>query len=171
LSPWYYYSNLPAYVVTSRVRFGNFGLDIRWGDSFDWNRYDRYDRYSDNYELGRAVDDIRDAFESGSVRALSYLVPSRGDVYVKLEDGYGYNMNGDDFYDLMVDNITSTRTLRYTITEVKWGSRGEACVLAAHEFTDPWGRRQCVYHKYVLTSDRRGFTIAQFEVRPDRFRW
>ncbi|MBX7131690.1 MAG: hypothetical protein K1X67_03315 [Fimbriimonadaceae bacterium] len=171
ISPWYYYPNLPGYIVSSRVRIGNFGLDIRWGNSFDWNRYDRWDRYSNDYEFGRAIDDIRDAFERGSTRSLGYLIPSRSEVYVRLDDGYGYTMDGDDFYDLMVDNISATQTRRYMILEARWGSRGEASVLASHEFLDPWGSRQCVYHRYVLVDNGRGFRIAQFEVSQSRFRW
>lgn len=175
ISPWYYYPNMPGYIVSTRVRIGNFGLDIRWGDSFDWNRNDwnRYDRtqYSNDYAFRDAINDIRDAFDRGSTRALANLIPSRSEVYVRLDEGYGYTMDGDDFYDLMLDNIESTQTQRYTILEARWGSRGEASVLASHEFMDPWGRRQCVYHRYVLVDGSRGFRIAQFEVSQSRFRW
>lgn len=171
ISPWYYYPNLPGYLDITRCRFGGFGLQITWTNSYDWSRWDRYDRYGSNYELGRAIDDIRRAFERNDYRALGSLIPGRSEVYVKLNDGYGYYLRGDDFYDLMVDNISATDTVRYTILESKWGSRGEACVWASHEFYDPWGRRQCVYHRYTLTGDRYGFSIAEFEVSPDRFRW
>lgn len=171
VSPWYYYPNLPGYLDITRCRFGGFGLQISWTNSYDWNRWDQYDRYGSNYQLGRAIDDIRRAFERNDYRALGNLIPGRSEVYVKLNDGYGYYLRGDDFYDLMVDNIAGTDTARYTILESKWGSRGEASIWASHEFFDPWGRRQCVYHRYTLTSDRYGFSIAEFEVSPDRFRW
>lgn len=171
VSPWYYYPNLPGYLDITRCRFGGFGLQITWTNSYDWNRWDRYDRYGSNYELGRAIDDIRRAFERNDYRALGNLIPGRSEVYVKLNDGYGYYLRGDDFYDLMVDNISGTDTLRYTILESKWGSRGEASIWASHEFYDPWGRKQCVYHRFTLTGDRYGFSIAEFEVSPDRFRW
>ncbi len=114
---------------------------------------------------------LRDDARSARACISSKQAGGPSEVYVRLDEGYGYTMDGDDFYDLMLDNIESTQTQRYTILEARWGSRGEASVLASHEFMDPWGRRQCVYHRYVLVEGSRGFRIAQFEVSQSRFRW
>lgn len=165
ISPWYFYAHLPGYLFASRIQYYE-GTRCNWGygSPYNWNE-DRWDRGGDRdyrgSELDGAIYDIERAFERQDRRALGRLVPSRGRVNVYIEDQYCYSLSGDDFYDLMLDNIQSTDTIRYSINRVTT-YRDEAQVSAVHEFYDSWGRRQCVYHHYRLESDRYGYVITDF---------
>ena len=182
VSPWYWYSHLPAYIVPNRCSFGRPGLSIEFRFDFDfgrWDRYDRYDRY-DGYssysrgydrQLGEAVDNLKRAFERRDMRCIEDLIPSRGEVRITPENGYSYWIDARDFYDLLADNVDCTQTRRYNILRVRYADRGEAKVLAEHEFVDAWGRRSTVYHFFTLTPDRYGYSIVEFEISRYRPRW
>jgi len=165
ISPWYFYAHLPGYLFASRIQYYD-GTRCNWGygSPYNWSE-DRWDRGGDRdyrgSELDGAIYDIERAFERQDRRALGRLVPSRGRVNIYIEDQYCYSLSGDDFYDLMLDNIQSTETIRYSINRVTT-YRDEAQVSAVHEFYDSWGRRQCVYHHYRLESDRYGYVITDF---------
>ncbi len=175
ISPWYYYPNLPGYITYSRCSFSrpffsiSVNLDYNWNPRYNSDRYN-YGRYNDSYDLDAAIDDIQRAWNDEDFRSLNDLLPRRGDIYVTMEDGYQYSLNADDFYDMMVDNINSTRTRHYSIIGVRTGRDG-ARVIAEHEFTDPWGRRQILYHRYTLVQERQGYVIAEFSCSPYRPSW
>lgn len=170
-SPWYYYPHLPGYVSTQRIIYiGNLSWSFSNGNNYSWNRSrntsgwgydnDRYDRY-DRDGLDESLWDLVNAFERRDRRALGRLVPRSGRINIYMDDRYAYSLQADDFYDLMLDNIETTRTVRYEIDRVQT-HRGEAQVTARHEFVDSWGRRSSVYHNYRLEEDRYGYTITDF---------
>lgn len=165
VSPWYYYPHLPGYIWASRITYyDNCSWNFSIGTSYNWHSrggYSNYDNDRNRSELDDALYDIENAFERQDRRALERLIPERGRVNIYMDGTYCYSLNGDDFYDLMLDNIQDTDTVRYTITRVTT-SRDEAQVSASHDYIDPWGRRQCVYHHYRLERDRYGYTITDF---------
>lgn len=169
ISPWYYYGHLPGYINASRIFWFN-NVSCNWGIGavYSWDRNrgwnngysnNGYDRR--NSEIDDAVYDLVNAFERGDSRALGRLIPRHGRVNIYMDDQYTYTLDSDDFYDMMQDNIQSTRTVRYSIDRVRT-HRDEVQVSASHEFMDPWGRRQCVYHNYRLEEDRYGYVITDF---------
>lgn len=168
-SPWYYYPHLPGYVSLTRIFYVNTSTwDWNHGNVYNWNRNNRgsgwdwgwgNDRNS-NY-VDEALGDLVNAFERRDRRALGRLIPRRGRINIYMDDTYAYSLEADDFYDLMLDNIETTRTTRYEIERVRtW--RDEVQVTARHEYMDPWGRRSSVYHNYRLEEDRYGFIITDF---------
>lgn len=175
VSPWYWYPNLPPYVSYSRCNFNRpvfniiVSLDYLW-NSNSYDRYGNYDRYDSNRDLDYALEDIENIWNDRDFRALSNLLPQRGEIYVTMENGYQYSLNSDDFYDMMVDNISSTRTIRYRVLNVRTGRDG-AKVIASHEFEDPWGRRTTVYHRYSLQRERRNYELVEFSTSPYRPSW
>lgn len=167
-SPWYYYPHLPGYVSVNRIFYvSNLSWSFGSGSNYSWNRsrnnsgwgYDR-DRY-DRDGLDESLWDLVNAFERRDRRALGRLVPRSGRINIYMDDRYAYSLQADDFYDLMLDNIETTRTVRYEIERVQT-HRGDAQVTARHEYMDPWGRRSTVYHNYRLEEDRFGYTITDF---------
>jgi hypothetical protein len=167
-SPWYYYPHLPGYIVITRVRFGHSPwFSLEFYDPYEWRYYDRYDRsdydhrYNGSYEIDGAISDIQRAFRNEDTRYLDEVVPRSGDVYVDLDNGHGYYLSADDFYDLLADNVRSTRTDGYRILDVR--RRNDSVrVLAAHDFMDTWGFRTTVYHVYYLVPERGGYVIREF---------
>jgi hypothetical protein len=173
VSPWYYYPQLPGYIVTNRIIYLN-GTSCNWNQgvvynwSRDWNYGNsRYDDRSDNRYDGRdryldeSVRDIVRAFEDRDRRSLDRVVPRNGRVNIYVDGNYTYSLGSDDYYDLMVDNIFNSRTNRYDITSVR-NYRGAAQVAARHDFLDSWGRRATMYHYYRLEEDRNGYYITDF---------
>src|SRR5207244_778282 len=89
VSPWYYYSFLPAYLDTDRCVISSLDYTISFfGDPYDYypSRYrndeDPYNRnrYDDRRPLDVAIDDLVNAFENQDRRAIDKLVPARGTV-------------------------------------------------------------------------------------------
>lgn len=173
-SPWYYYQHLPAYVTIARIEWGGITFDIRSGNRYNWR--DTYNNgngngwgwgRSDRNEIDDTVQDIRDAFQRRSARLFDSMIPSRERVTIDLEGRGSYSIGGDDFYDLMRDLVEGTRTYSYNIREVRV-NRGQLTVVAEHEYSDPWGRRERQIHTYGLEEGRRSYEIVYF--RTDR-RW
>ncbi len=160
-SPWYYYPHLPPYLNYSCVRYLHISIGPFYGSLYTWRRpghYERDYRYSD---LDYAIEDLAQAFERRDRRALGRLVPDRGDVHIYVDGDYAYSLQADEYFDLMLDNVYGTRTIRYEIERVRT-YRYEAEVVARHEFTDPWGRRDSVYHEYRLEAERGRYVIRSF---------
>lgn len=167
-SPWYYYSNLPGYIVTNRIVFGQPGFDITFydADPYRWSYRDRYDEYDRNYDLDVAIRDLVQAFERNDADAFNRLLPNEGRVYVNLDGGYGYTVGANDFHDLMLDGALSTRTDAYNILSVR--RRGsEAKVIARHDFVDAWDQQNSVYHAIVLRRRDNRYEFKSFEVSQD----
>lgn len=183
-SPFYYYHHLPGYISYSRIRVGIFDFILihdhyynwhrpRYTNYWSWGGYRGYGRNQRDYrdsrytELDYAIDDIVTAFERGSMRTMQYLVPTRGEVYIELEDYTQYRMQAQDFYDMMADMIESTDTTRYTIEDVQYDG-DQVVIYAEHEYRDPWGRRERKYHTFGLAETRNGYVIEYFGVDRDR---
>ncbi|MEQ1934324.1 MAG: hypothetical protein ABL962_10675, partial [Fimbriimonadaceae bacterium] len=165
VSPWYYYSNLPGYIMINRIIFVDNFRGCNWGsgDVYNWNSWNGNgsyggSRYRDG--LDEAILDLQRSFERQDRRSLDSLV-GRNRVNVYLDGSYAYSLNSNDFYDLMMDNIYGTRTERYEISRV-YKNRNGAEVRAKHHFIDAFGRSQCVIHTYQLEEYRGEYTITDF---------
>lgn len=180
VSPWYYYSFLPAYVDTSRLVIVSNYENSFVGLPFDYQAPSRYrdDQFGDDRDslydgsymsprgLTYAIDDIVSAFTRGDRRAVDRLVPRYGAISLAT-DGTSYGVKADDFYDMLMDAITAD-TIDYQIIGVK-SSQDEAEVLAVHYFVDSWNTRQAVYHRFHLFSERGHVVIRSFETSADPF--
>lgn len=177
ISPWYLYPFLPGYlncntVVVSSYRspwiwntgavyvYDDRGWDNRWG----WNDSRR------NVDLDNSLEDLRDGFERYDRRSLGRLVPRNGQVAIMRDGRYDYSMNADDFYDLINDLSSNAETNSYRVEQVRT-YRDSARVVMLHDYNDPWGRRQRVYHSMLLQRESRGqMVIREFETN-DRRAW
>lgn len=166
VSPWYYYSNLPAYINIGRITFIS-GSNCDWGrgDAYQYSRSRSYGGWDTDWDrrsdLDDSIDDLVAAWEYSDKRALGRIISTRGNVGIYMDGRYCYSLSADDFYDLMLDNVYGTETRRYEITSVRRG-RDDAQVAARHEFTDAWGRRCTVYHHYRMQRERNGYVITDF---------
>ncbi|HCD99525.1 MAG TPA: hypothetical protein DER07_00615 [Armatimonadetes bacterium] len=173
VSPWYYYPHLPGYVRAGRVILVQPVVSIYftsdrfyyypWRDAtpYVWSRpiwvSDRYH----GGELDWALDDLVSIFERRDRRALDRLVPRYGRVGIWIDEDYAYSLGPDDFYDMLLDNAFGTRTRRYDIVDVRrW--RDQVRVLARHDYEDPWGRSDTVYHTYRLERQDGRYVIVDF---------
>ena len=173
VSPWYYYPHLPGYIRVGRVILVQPVVSIYftsdrfyyypWRDAtpYVWSRpiwvSDRYH----SGELDWALDDLVSIFERRDRRALDRLVPRYGRVGIWIDEDYAYSLGPDDFYDMLLDNAFGTRTRRYDILDVRrW--RDQVRVLARHDYEDPWGRSDTVYHTYRLERQDGRYVIVDF---------
>lgn len=162
-SPWYYYASLPPYLNSTRVIIVSSFPTTNWyGYPYSWQSVDRYDRNARYDDLDYTVQDIVDAFQRDDHRSLDRLVPRDGRVNIYTEGNYSYSLGANDFYDLYRDGIDNVQTTRYEIQSVQRDRDGNARVLARHEFTDPWGARQVVWHTYYLALEGRDYVIREF---------
>lgn len=174
ISPWYYYPQLPGYLAYNRIMIINTRPCVFIGNVYNWSRPARYgDSYGYGYgynrsDLDYALDDLVSAFERNDRRAVGRLVPYRGRVDIALEGQFAYSLDADDFYDMYLDLVMSTRTRSYDILDVRT-YRDEVTVLARHDYIDPWGRSDRVYHYYRLRRDRNIYTIMEFGTSQNRF--
>lgn len=181
-SPWYYYPQLPAYIDVRRISY--MPVPDPWfnGEPYSWRRpsgrrfsdrddygYERDDRNDRRYsELDFALDNLVRAFEEGDRRLVERLVPRNGQVTLNVDGTINYAVQADDFYDMLVDAVESSRTSNYVIEEVTVGN-GEAHVFARHEYRDPWGQRMIVYHRFVLQEERGKAYIRFFRTSDNRY--
>lgn len=162
-SPFYYYPHLPGYVSTIRVSIG----PLSWTQCetrYTWRQpvYDRYNYQSDRYnDFDYSVGDIERSFEGRNLRYLAHLIPTRGRIEIDMGRGNEYTLEAEDFYDMLRDLVEGTRTTSYRVQNV-YRDGGRATVEALHEFTDSWGRTECVRHTFGLREGRRGYEITYF---------
>jgi hypothetical protein len=178
VSPWYFYPHLPGYLMRSGVVIvavpdvlfvtGPGGCYWVSAPVYNWSPPTTDQTGRDESDLDYALDDLRTAFLRNDRRAIGRLVPRDGRVGIYVDEKYSYSMSADDFYDLMLDNVTTTKTDAYDIVDVRTWHDDEARVVARHEFTDTWGRRQVVYHTYRLVAQRGGYFIVDFGTSADR---
>lgn len=168
-SPWYYYPFLPPYINTTRIIVVNnyYGYNNWSGDPYYWQAPDNGTRYSDDRDsrydrdLDYSIEDLVTAFQRNDRRSASHLIPRSGSVAIYLDGQYNYSLNPDDFYDLFMDAVENAKTTRYMIEDVRYG-RGVAKVRARHDYEDPWGRSETVWHEFTLEQDRGGYVIREF---------
>jgi hypothetical protein len=166
LSPWYSYSHLPAYVSYRRVSFDDcFELRIGLDFGYRWEYRRSYDRYSNTYDLDRAVANIDQAFDQSDTRRIGSMIPRRDRVTIRTRWERPYTLNSDDFYDMMEDLIENTRTRNYHIRNVRhdrgWGT---VQVTAEHVYQDGWRKTRTNWHTYTLQDTGRGYQIIEFSV-------
>lgn len=161
ISPWYYYPYLPGYVNRQYVTILTINLGPFQGSYYTWRPIRSYSSYYSYNDLDYAIQDLVDAFERQDRRAISRLVPLRSRVDILIDGRYAYSMDSDAFYELMLDNIYQSDTRRYNIVSVR-RNRGEVEIVARHDFVDPWGRSDSVYHEYRLRESGRGYEITAF---------
>jgi len=162
-SPWYYYPDMPAYVDSDRISQDTVVVDSAGFQSFDWRSPTVDASGSDAYYLDTAIGELVSAYEDQDAKALATLVPTGYQVSVSLDGGDGYDLSSDDFHDLMLDNITTTKTERFTIMSVGIKA-GEAKVQAMHTFYRPDGTTTQLLHTYILDRTPNGYVIASIEV-------
>jgi len=172
-SPWYAYPFLPAYLNPSRAIFlQSYVSPWDWYDgtviNFGFNQNQRWndDRGFGNDHFQRedvrnSIDDLTDGFERKDRRALTRLVPRRGDVAIFKDGRYDYSVNSNDFYDLLNDLSSNAETNRYEVVEVRY-LRNSVRLSTRHSYTDPWGNRQDVFHQIYMESERNGYVIKEF---------
>ncbi|MBX3119454.1 MAG: hypothetical protein KF784_10335 [Fimbriimonadaceae bacterium] len=165
VSPWYYYNHLPGYLQVNNIIVLSGNQNYNWRGSY-YNYRPYYNNsgswFNDNRsDLDYAVDDIVSMFERQDRRALSRLLPRRGNIDIYFDQRYSYSLDSDEFYDLMLDGIMTTRTRRYEVVRVE-RNRDEVEVQARHQYVDPWGRSESVFHWYRLKWERDGYVITKF---------
>lgn len=167
VSPWYCYPNLPGYLSYDRVLFFGCAPIVFAGDPYAYhpvNGYYRDDRYND---VDYAVDDLSTLFNRADRRAANRLVPRYDNVNIFVDGQYSYSISSNDFYDMLVDNATSTRTTSYTIEHV-WRNRDGARVIARHEFEDPRGGTCTVWQSFVMEYERGNLVVREFGTSSNR---
>lgn len=172
-SPWYYYPQLPPYFLASRCYVvPNYYWSPFIGVSYTWYPPSNSNTYYNNgrrlSDFDYAIDDIVNSFENDDRRAVSRLVPRSGRVAILIDGKYAYSMNADDFYDTLLDATQNSKTTDYKILDVQTNRDG-AAVWARHDFEDPWGRRESVYHYFRLEQDGRDWVIREFGTSENRW--
>jgi hypothetical protein len=162
-SPWYYYPNMPAYVDLDRVSFDPFSIDTAGLQPFAWHSPDYDAPGSDEYFIDMSIDRLLNVYENQDTDSLDALVPSGYNVDVSLDGGSSYTLSGDDFHDMMLDNVTTTQTTRFSVVGVQRFAGG-LVVKAIHQFTDADGQTQRLLHTYILKMGDNEYTIASLKV-------
>ncbi|MCE2767776.1 MAG: hypothetical protein LW628_12800 [Fimbriimonadaceae bacterium] len=171
ISPFYWYPFVPGYINCQTVWVGNWASPWAWnlGNTYvfdstwnspwggNWNQgFQNRDR-----DLDYSIEDLRVTFERQDLRAMDRLVPQDGRIAILRDGRYDYSINSQDFYDMLNDLSGSAQTRRYRIVEVRT-FRNSARIQATHEYVDPWGNRQTVWHSLYLELERNGYVIREF---------
>ncbi len=147
----------------ARIRVGPLSIDLVDAQPYSWTRSSYYDPTSYEYSLDMAIDRLVRIYENQDMNALESLVQQGTDVNIQSETGDNYMLSSDDFHDLMLDNMSTTRTQQFAIVQVQ-KFRAGARVRAIHTFTDPNGNTAQLQHVYTLEQDEHGYYIAALRV-------
>ncbi|MFI5386463.1 MAG: hypothetical protein ACHQ50_10130 [Fimbriimonadales bacterium] len=162
-SPWYYYPNMPPYVDLSRVSQEPSSIDTSGLQPYTWHSPSDDMPGSDEYLIDTSIDRLVALYEDQDTGALDALVPSGYSIDVALDGGSGYTLSSNDFHDMMLDNITTTQTQRFSIVGVQRFAGGIR-VQALHTFQDADGQTQKLLHTYILSQGDNGYTITSLKV-------
>lgn len=176
VSPFYNYAFVPGYIGINRVTVINSyntpwywqnGVVYNWNQGYQNGSYFNNDRRSDRAARD-AVDDLRDGFEKGEPRLLSRLVGRNGQVAILRDGRYDYSVDVDAFDDLLRDLTMNAQTRNYRIEDSRVYN-DSVRIVARHEYVDPWGTPQTMYHHILLTSERESYVIREFGTSPNRY--
>ncbi len=144
-SPFYFYPNLPAYLLLYRAFINTPGsagvsgenLTFHPAQTYSWSFQDQYNPSSTTYGVDMAIRDLYLAFQPEKrPRLLNYVISSSQRDYPKsfpsetfhslrtrivLEDGVQYQVLNDDFYYLLRDCVNATKTVSYRILAAQIG--------------------------------------------------
>lgn len=176
VSPFYSYAFVPGYIGYNSVTVINTyqspwywqnGVVYNWDQGYRNGTYFNNDRREDRAARD-AVDDLRDGFERGEPRTLSRLVGRSGQVAILRDGRYDYSVNVDEFDDLLRDLATNSRTQSYRVIDSRV-YRDSIRLVAQHDYIDPWGQGQTVYHHILLSPERGDYVIREFGTSPSRY--
>lgn len=159
-SPWYDYSNMPAYVQTAHLRVSVGGLfDFEAGASYTYRPH-HYAQF-DQGRLDNAADRMNEAFRGKDFDRMAWLVDNDSWVQVQVGDADHYDMRGTAFKDVMHDLVDETSTSSYRVKSVRSWESG-ASVVAEHNYVDPFGQRKTSWHSYGLKMTDHGYRLVSF---------
>lgn len=163
-SPWYYYPQLPPYLLLSVVFISNPPAYVQ-PTVYNWAEPSPEVTYG---ELDYAIEDIVNAFEDHDLRAIDRLIPEDGDVAIFLDGTYSYSVRASDFRDILHDSVSDVRTTGYHVLSVNRYSGGSALVEGQHNTIDPWGDRQTIYQRIRLVREGGYWVIREFGTSESR---
>lgn len=168
ISPFYFYSNLPGYLNQARVQFTDDCLRYDDWREFRYDDYDRYDRRSSSYGIYQAIDDLEGAFLSRDLDSLDHLIPRRAWITITDRTERNYRIRSEDFYDMMADLVTGTRTREFWVNRVETGG-SYLRLNVQHVYQDAWRQNRTVYMKFTLRQNRsRNYEVIEFETSARR---
>ncbi len=148
-SPWYYYSNLPAYVTYEVIivheNYEPPVVESTWVDYPETTR-----RPVDNLKR-----DLIDAFLDFKPEFISDHVQAGKEIAILMDGEYQYSLKAEDFQQMATDLIKGTNTTDYRVDKVRQSGRN-INIRTTHEFTDASGQAQSVRHEYVFQQDLNG---------------
>jgi hypothetical protein len=154
VSPWYYYSSLPAYIPADRCY-------VAPSYNMDWNIGSVYTESMGDAPLDQAINEVTDAFNHQDVSAIDALMPDNGRIAVSTDGHYDYSLSAGDFHDMMADNITNTRTVSFEIESVRRTATG-AFIDARHAVSNPDGSEDVVNLQFRVHPQDGRFVISDF---------
>lgn len=160
-SPWYYYAQLPPYLVLGDVMIVGAPIEPYYGQSYGYGS-SLDDGTASNPQLDASLDNLVRAFRQHDASRIDPLVSPSGQVAIFMDGSYSYSLRSGDFQDMLHDAISDVRTVAYRVLDVRGADDGTVKVEAEHDAQDPWGQSQTVYHTFRLVNERGTFVIREF---------
>jgi len=151
ISPFYLYYTLPPYLSCQEVTFL----------APSKREMTQISPEIDLTSLAQVTNDLSRAFREGEVDRIEHLLPQKGTVDIYVGGQYRYTLAADDFGKTFRDAIARVATHDYTILDVASGVHG-VVLTTRHDFVDPWGRSQAVYHTFRLVKEAKNVVIREF---------
>lgn len=110
--------------------------------------------------LSQTIDDIRDAWRTSNVNLLRGHVDTNVEVAVYLNGVYSYSLPGQDYWNMVRDAMSRTRTINFVTTGLELRSDGAYELIARHDFYDANNSFKSVNVSYTLTPVGGGWIIT-----------
>ncbi len=101
--------------------------------------------------LSQTIDDIRNAWLTGNDDLIRRHVDANGNVAVYLNGVYSYSIPGTDYWNMVRDAMSRTRTIKFVTTGLELRSDGAYELTGRHDFYDANNNVKSTEISYTLS--------------------
>ncbi len=137
-------------------------------DDYYLSRHREESRWRSERGLGRATEDIEDAFRYNDISMLVRHADPETKIAIFSKGDYQYSIQSEEYMNLTRDFMRNAETTFFNIYRVRYRQNGVFNAYAKHSFRDQDGRTQTIYLSIVLERIGDNWVITQIDTAPQK---
>ena len=133
------------------------------------NNYDYYLSAPSSGSVGRALDDIGNAWLASDVERLARHVRDGEKIAVYFDGEYSYSVDGQDYLDMTRDATERFDTISFEFTRISRRASDEISAIGEHQYYNDEGDKKIVYVSYTLRKHGTQWLIAEVGSSPNPY--
>ena len=167
---YYYYGSWPyirgdrvVYVERPTVRYVEVPIAV------NYDNHDYYLSAPSGGFVGRALSDIRQAWNTEDIGLIERHVSAEDKIAVYLKGEYSYSVGARDYLDMTRDAMRQVETVSFEFTRVNKRASDEAAAYGRHEYVNEEGDKKVVYVTYTLHKHGTNWIITEVGSSPEPY--